>query len=425
MSPPIAIPVERHRLGNGLRVVVHRDPALPLVAVNLWYHVGSKNERPGQTGLAHLFEHMLFQGSAHVGPNGHFALVQQAGGIANGSTGKDRTNYYETLPSHHLDLGLWLEADRMGWLLPGLEADKLETQRQVVMNERRERIDNQPYGRSWERVWELLFPPGHPYHWPVIGYLDDIAAASLDEVRAFFATYYSPANAVLTLAGDLEPEAAFAAAERYFGSVPGGQPPAPVPPPPLPPAEERREVLEDAVELPRVLLAWRAPAFGEPLWYAAEILATALAEGTSSPLHQDLVYRREIAQGIAVYVHDNELASPFMAVATGRPGVEPDTLVDAITAHVAAAAESPPRPADLERARRRLTTHHYSQLQRLDGKADALSQLTTYFDDPGRLATELDRLLAVDACDLVEVAARHLAPDRRVVVSVVPRSAGR
>ena len=416
--PPL--PVERHRLDNGLRVVVHPDAALPLVAVNLWYHVGSRHERPGSTGLAHLFEHMLFQGSAHVAANEHFALVQKAGGIANGSTGKDRTNYYETLPASHLELGLWLEADRMGYLLPSLDAGKLETQRQVVINERRERIDNQPYGRSWERVWELLFPAGHPYHWPVIGYLPDIAAATLEEVREFFVTYYRPANAVLTVAGDLEPEAAFAAVERHFGPLPGGSPVPLERPAPASAGVEVREVMNDDVTLPRVILAHHGPAIGEPLWYAAEVLSESLAGGISSPVYQDLVYRRQIAQSVAVYLYANELSSPFVAVATGRPGVAPETLEAALGEHLAAAAERPPRAADLERARRRLATHHLGQLQRLDGKADALSQLTTYFDDPGRLAGELDRHLAATPSSLVEFAARHLSPEERVSVAVVP-----
>src|SRR5688572_14784994 len=182
------VPHQLHRLANGLRVVLHEDHHLPLVAVNLWYHVGSKNERPGRTGLAHLFEHMLFQGSAHVGTNDHFRLVQQVGGVANGSTWYDRTNYYETLPAPALDLGLWLEADRMGFLLEALTEEKLANQRQVVINERRQRVDNQPYGRALERLHELLYPEGHPYRWPVIGYLDDIAAATLDDVRQFFST---------------------------------------------------------------------------------------------------------------------------------------------------------------------------------------------------------------------------------------------
>ena len=207
--PPSQVQVHRRRLDNGLRVNLHRDTSLPLVAINLWYHVGSKNERPGRTGFAHLFEHMLFQGSLNVGTNDHFRYIQQVGGMVNGSTWYDRTNYYETLPSSNLGLGLWLESDRMGFLLPALTAEKLENQRSVVMNERRQRVDNRPYGLAHERLHELLYPKEHPYHWPVIGYMEDIAAATLEDVRSFFHTYYAPNNAVLTLAGDFEVEAAF------------------------------------------------------------------------------------------------------------------------------------------------------------------------------------------------------------------------
>ncbi|HVR99248.1 MAG TPA: pitrilysin family protein, partial [Thermoanaerobaculia bacterium] len=248
------LPFERHSLPNGLRVVLHPDSSLPLVTVNLWYHVGSKNERPGRTGFAHLFEHMLFQGSQHVGTNEHFRHVQQVGGVANGSTWYDRTNYYETLPASHLDLGLWLEADRMGWLLPAMTAEKLEMQRQVVMNERRQRIENQPYGLAGERLRELLYPPDHPYHWPVIGYMDDIAAATLDEVQAFFRTYYAPNNAVLTLAGDFDPEDALRKVEAWFGEIPAGPPVPPVSAPLAPLGGERREVIEDDVRLPRIYI---------------------------------------------------------------------------------------------------------------------------------------------------------------------------
>ena len=217
--------VVRHRLDNGLRLILQPDRTLPLVAVNLWYHVGSKNERPSTTGLAHLFEHMLFQGSQHVGVNDHFRLVQQAGGTANGSTWFDRTNYYETLPANQLDLGLWLEADRMGFLLPALDEEKLENQRQVVMNERRERIENQPYGRAFERLHELVYPLPHPYHWPVIGYMEDIEGATLDGVASFFETYYAPNNAVLTLAGDFEVSQAIDRVEHFFAEIPAGPPP--------------------------------------------------------------------------------------------------------------------------------------------------------------------------------------------------------
>jgi zinc protease len=420
------LPYSRHTLANGLRVVLHPDRSLPLVAVNLWYHVGSKNERPGRTGFAHLFEHMLFQGSEHVGTNDHFRYVQQVGGVANGSTWYDRTNYYETLPGHQLDLGLWLESDRMGFLLPAITAENLETQRQVVMNERRQRVENQPYGRAGERLRELLYPPDHPYHWPVIGYMEDIAAATLDEVRAFFRTYYAPNNAVLTLAGDLDPASALERVEAYFGEISAGPPLPPLAPsvgdpPPL--GGERRAVLEDDVRLPRIYIACRTPAFGQRLWYAADLLAAVLAGGKSSRLYRDLVYERQIAQDVSTYVNPFEAVGDFMVVATVRPGVEPAVVEAAIDEHLARTAAAPPTAAELAGARSRILTDYWSGLELLSNRADAFSQYTTYFDDPGRLAGEADRYWRISAEDMQELAAGWLGPQARVVVTVVPRTA--
>jgi predicted Zn-dependent peptidase len=414
---------ERHTLSNGLRVVLHRDASLPLVAINLWYHVGSKDERPGKTGIAHLFEHVLFQGSEHVAANDHFRYVQQAGGVANGSTWYDRTNYYETLPAHCLDLGLWLESDRMGFLLPAVTREKLDLQREVVMNERRQRVDNQPYGLAFERLHELLYPAGHPYRWPVVGYMDDLAAIGLDDVVAFFQRYYAPNNAVLTLAGDLSPGLALERVEVWFGSLPRGPeaPPAAVGPAPL--DGERRAVLVDDVRLPRVYLGYRVPPFGDRGWYAADLLATALATGKASRLYEDLVFRRQLAQDVACYVFPTELAATFTVVATARPGVSAEALEAALDAHLDRCAGAPLGADDLERARNLLLTAHHQELQRLDGKADLLSQFTTLFDDPDLAAAEPARYRELDAADLQRCAASWCRRDRRAVVTVVPRTA--
>ncbi|MGH9362327.1 MAG: M16 family metallopeptidase, partial [Thermoanaerobaculia bacterium] len=352
-----------HTLDNGLRVVLHREPSLPLVAVNLWYHVGSKNERPGRTGFAHLFEHMLFQGSEHLPIHEHFRQVQKIGGVLNGSTWYDRTNYYQTLPAHHLELGLWLESDRMGFLLPAITEQALETQRDVVMNERRQRVENQPYGRATERLHELLYPADHPYHWPVIGYLDDIAAATLEEVRVFFRTYYTPNNAVLTLAGDIEPAATLALVERWFGDVPRGPEPPAVEADLPPLAGERREELPDDVRLARVYFGFRAPRYGDPRWYAGDLLAGVLAAGKSSVLYRDLVYERQLAQEVGVHLDPTELAGTFYVVATARPGVEPETLIEAVSQHLDRAAAAPPEPADFERARNKALADIWGVLQ--------------------------------------------------------------
>ncbi len=421
--PDLDLPFQYHKLANGLRVVLHRQPELPLVAVNLWYHVGSKDERPGRTGFAHLFEHMLFQGSEHVGTHDHFRLLQQVGGVANGSTWYDRTNYYATLPAHQLELGLWLESDRMGFFLPALTQENLDTQREVVMNERRQRIENQPYGLAGERLHELLYPPDHPYHWPVIGYMEDIAAATLEEVRTFFSTYYTPNNAVLTLAGDFDPETALERVEAWFGEIPPGPPVPPVTVPPARLGGERRAVLPDAVSLPRIYVGFRAPAYGERSWYAADVLASVLTGGKSSPLYRDLVYDRQIAQDVGASVSPYEKGGTFMMVATARPGVAIETLEEALLGHVAAAATALPDPVELERARNRLLTEIYSGLQKLDGVADLFSQFATYFDDPGGVAAEAGRYLEITPEELVELAATHCIESERAVVQVVPREA--
>jgi len=416
---PRDLAAERHTLANGLRVVLHRDPFLPLVAINLWVHVGSKDERPGRTGFAHLFEHMLFQGSAHVGTNDHFRHVQRVGGVANGSTWYDRTNYYETLPAHALDLGLWLESDRMGFLLEAMTAEKLRTQRDVVINERRQRVDNQPYGRALERLHEMLYPADHPYHWPVIGYLEDIAAATLAEVEEFFRAHYVPANTVLTLAGDLQPDDALRRVERYFGEIPASPRPSRPAPRPLPAPAAAREVLPDRVELPRVHLGFRLPGYGEREWYAASLLAVALSGGKSSILYRDLVYDRQIAKDVAVYVFPTELAATLALVATARPGVAAAELEEALGEHLEQAGREL-GAEEVERARNRVLTSYAEDVEALDRRADLLSQYTTLFDDPGHLEVELATYRQLAAADLVQTAAVHCRPDRAVVVTVEP-----
>ncbi|MFQ5349695.1 MAG: M16 family metallopeptidase [Thermoanaerobaculia bacterium] len=425
MQPPPRLPLERHRLDNGLRIVLQPDRALPLVAVNLWYHVGSRDERPGRTGLAHLFEHMLFQGSGNVGTNDHFRYVQQVGGVANGSTWLDRTNYYETMPAHQLDLALWLESDRMGFLLPALDQAKLERQREVVLNERLQTVDNQPYGRAGELLYELSFPLPHPYHWPVLGYPKDLEATTLEDVESFFRLFYAPDNAVLTLAGDFEPPRALESIERYFGSLPRGPGvEAPAPPAATRAPGELRETMADNVELTRIYHAWNLPAYGRRAWYAADLLAAVLAEGKSSPLYRELVYERQLAQDVGVYVQPTELASMFLLVATARPDVEPDVLEQALDEQVAAAATRPPAGSELERARNHVRVDFLEELQSLDQRADLLSQLTTYFDEPERLYGELDLYLDIGADELRELAAEYLSRENRVALRVVPNGDG-
>ena len=414
-------PIERHTLANGLQVVLQPDTSLPLVAINLWYHVGSKNEVPGKTGLAHLFEHMLFQGSQHVGKNDHFRLVQQVGGVANGSTWFDRTNYYETLPAHCLSLGLWLESDRMGFFLPALDSEKLENQREVVMNERRQRVDNQPYGQAFERLNETLFPASHPYHWPVIGYMDDIAAAEQEDVEAFFRTFYTPDNAVLTLAGHFDPDEALRLVETYFGPIPRGLA-RPEVDATLPDEMLGQVVtLDDDIQLPRVYMAFRLPTFGEPEWYSADLLSAALTGGKTSPLYRQLVYERQIAQDVSAFVLPTELAASFVVVATGRPDTDLAELEEIVQGAIETVASGKLRSADLARARNKLVTSFSDQLQALDDRADLLSLFTTYFDEPQRITSEIERYLGQSAEDLASVARDRLTPEKAVTIRVIPR----
>ena len=284
------IPYTRHTLDNGLDVLIHEDHGCPIVAVNLWYHVGSKNEKPGRTGFAHLFEHLMFEGSQHY-DKGYFHPLQEAGALLNGSTNADRTNYWEVVPRNALELALWMESDRMGYLLPALTDAKFENQREVVLNERRQNYENRPYGFASMAVVEALYPPDHPYHWMTIGGADDIRAARLDDVRAFFQTYYRPRNASLALAGDVDTDEALALVTRYFGDLDAGdEPPRVDAAPPGPIVSELRLLLEDRVELPRLYISWHSPALFAKDDAELDLVAEVLASGKTSRLYRTLVY---------------------------------------------------------------------------------------------------------------------------------------
>ncbi|MEJ2085084.1 MAG: pitrilysin family protein [Acidobacteriota bacterium] len=418
----IPTPVERFTLDNGLRVVLHRDTSLPLVAINIWYHVGSKNESPGLTGFAHLFEHMLFQGSQHVGTNDHFRWVQQAGGVANGSTWFDRTNYYETLPSNWLDLGLWLESDRMGFLLPAMDLEKLENQRSVVINERRQTVDNQPYGRAFERLHELLYPASHPYHWPVIGYVEDIEAATLEDVTSFFETYYVPNNAVLSVVGDISIDSARSRIEHWFGDIASGAEIRSIEVPAPTIESPKLEIMPDQVELARIYMAYSLPAYGELDWYAADLLSAILSGGKSSLLHEELVYSQQIATDISSFVMPTELSSTFYVVATARPETKPEDLEKAILDRLAAIAASGVSSTALTRSKNKIVTAYRDELQKLDQLADLLSMFTTYFDDPGLVDREVELYSELGSAEISELISTHLQPDRRITLFVVPDS---
>ena len=402
-------------------MILQPDPSSPVVAVHVMYHVGSKNERPGGTGFAHLFEHLLFQGSEHVAEAEHFRLIQEAGGTLNGSTWFDRTNYFETVPSHQLDLALWLEADRMGWFLPSISQAKLDNQRDVVKNERRQSYENRPYGLAAETVLHHAFPEGHPYRHPTIGYMDDIDRADLEDVRRFFRTWYCPGNAALVLCGDFEVEDAMRRVNRFFGEIPGGE--APVHPDAAPPSEGGSPIvrLEDGVSVPRIYMMYDAPSFRSSEYETSALIASVLAGGRSSRLYQELVYERRIAADVHANVWPLEDVGMLWVVATARPGVDAESLRLGVDETISGLADHPAGNDEVAGARRRARRQLLLQLESVGGRASALAHAAVLRGDPEYVNDSFDRYGAVQPADLGALASRILAADRRTVVEVVPR----
>jgi zinc protease len=420
------IPVSTSRLDNGLVVTLSPDDTAPIVAVNLWYHVGSANERPGRTGFAHLFEHMLFQGSASVGANEHFELVQRAGGTLNGSTWLDRTNYFETVPSHQLELALWLEADRMGWLLPAMTQQKLDTQRDVVQNERRWSMDNQPYGTWWEKLPALCYPPDHPFHHSLIGSMDDLDAATVDDIRTFFETYYTPDNAVLSIAGDFDSAQALALVERHFAPIPAGSGRPPLPDMSLPPTFGgwQREVVQDDVGLARLFLAFRSPVFGTPEYYAASVCGAVLGVRKGSRLYRKLVRERQVAAETAAFTYDLAKGADLLVVdTTARPGVDGERLESEVAAEIDSVHEDGVTGAEVDRALALIRTEIVGSLQSAGDRADRLSMFATYFGDPALVNEQLRRYEEVTVSQVNAFARERLGPDNRASLLYVPRAA--
>jgi len=421
----LSLPVERHRLDNGLRVVLSPDRTVPVVAVNLWYGVGSRNEPAGKTGFAHLFEHMMFQGSSHVPKNKHFELVERAGGTLNATTWFDRTNYFETLPSHQLELALWLESDRMGWMLPAMDQEKLDNQRDVVKNEKRQRYDNQPYGDWDERLQALVYPPDHPYHHTVIGSMEDLEAASLDDVADFFRTFYRPNNAVIAIAGDFDEARALESVQRYFGDIePGGGVP-PIPGTPELAPRIGRTVRDDVVAnvpLPRVIMAFRVPPFSSPDFATVEVARALLGQGKASRLYRRLVRERRVAKSVVAYAFPLLTGqSMFLVWATGYPGQAPETLEAALVEEMEALVDV--EPAEVARAISLTESDLVFSLEHQSERADRLAMFELYFSDPGRVNRELEQLSAVTLDQVRAFAAERLGPDNRAVVTYRPGGA--
>lgn len=421
---PLQVPelkFQRYKLDNGLEVILSEDHRLPLVAVDLWYHVGAANEIAGHTGFAHLFEHMMFEGSKHVPGSSHAHYLEAAGASDfNGTTSFDRTNYYETLPSNQLELALWLESDRMGYLPDKLDQANLSNQQDVVRNERRQSYENAPYGIAQETVFHELFPKDHPYYPMVIGSHADIQAAKLEDVRNFFKLYYAPNNASLTIVGDFDPAKVRQLVEKYFGPLKSGPelPRVKVVTPPI--TTERRTVVQDNVQLPRVYLAWLTSPIFKPGDAEADITADALGGGKSSRLYKKLVYEKQLALDVQAYQQSLTLNSVFQIQATARPGVKPEVLEKAINDEIEAFRASGPTAEEMERARNGIETRAISGLEILNGVADLLSSYNHYLGTPDFLAADLARYEDATPDAVQFFAKTQLNPNQRVVVYAVP-----
>lgn len=420
LAQEVSLPHTIFELPNGLTLIVHEDNSTPIAAVDLWYHVGSGYEVPGRTGFAHLFEHVMFEGSANV-PRGSFdEWLEAAGGSMNGSTSSDRTNYYETVPSNAVELALWLEADRMGHLLETMSQQKLDLQRDVVKNERRQRYENQPYGLFYEVASEALYPAGHPYSWSPIGSMEDLSAASLDDVESFFERYYVPNNAVLVVSGDVEPDQVRTQVERLFGWIPQGAAVAPpdLPTPSIP--QTRHITMEDRVTLPQVNLIWRTEPLYAPGDAALDVLGEILGSGKNSRLYRRLVYDEQIAQDVIAYNSSRLLSGDLFIRLTGREGIDLERLERAALEEIGKIAATPPSEAELERVVNGIVTSYVAGLESALGKAEQLNLYYYYTGDPDYAAEDLARYRSLDPVDIQNAARDYLANANRIVISIVP-----
>ena len=427
LGPVLAEPQERlsvdyiqFTLPNGLNVIQHEDHTVPVVHTNLWYLVGSANEKPGRTGFAHLFEHLMFEGSGHVREGEFDTLLEGVGGNNNASTSQDRTNYYISLPSNALELALFLESDRMGHLLKSVSPDIVDGQRDVVKNEMRQSYLNRPYGKVWLELPGLLYPESHPYSWPVIGSMEDISAAGFKDVTDFFRTYYVPNNASLVVAGDIDPVRTRALVEKWFSDVQSGAPVAPVSAPPVRLEEVRRKTLTDRVELPLGLLVWHTPAILTPGDAEMDLVASVLCGSKNSRLYRRLVHELQIAQQVSASQLSQRLGSLFVIQFIPRPGHTLDEVQRVIDEELALLHQEPPKRQEIDRALNGLEAAHLQAIERASSKADQLNAYYMYTGNPDYFEEDLARYRAISPEDLRSVVRRFLPADRRVELYVIP-----
>jgi zinc protease len=421
--PPLQLAYTSFTLPNGLRVILHEDHSVPVVSVNVWYHVGSANEREKRTGFAHLFEHLMFMGSKNVGPGVFDASLEGAGGLNNGSTSNDRTNYWINVPSNSLELALFLESDRMGYLLESMTPKTVDAQRDVVKNERRQRIENAPYGMANVVLTEMLFPAGHPYHWPVIGYMEDLTAASYEDVVGFYKQYYAPSNASLVVAGDIEPAATRKLIEKWFSDVKAGPAAPPTTTPGVALSGVQKKTITDRVQLPRLHIAWLTPRMYAPGDAALDVVSSVLTGGKNSRLHKRLVYDMQIAQDVQAYQASLALTSYFVVQATPRPGHTVEELQKVIDEEIAKLQREAPTSREVERSLNQIEAAYYRRLEQVGGfggKADQLNAYYTNTGNPDWFNEDLARYRALSPSDVRAAAEAFLPADRRVELIVVP-----
>ncbi len=427
----ISIVYTQFQLPSGLHVILHEDHTVPLITVNVWYHVGSAREKPGRTGFAHLFEHLMFEGSGHVKEGQFDELLEAAGATNNASTENDRTNYYIDAPSNALDLALFLESDRMGYLLEAMSPARVNGQRDVVKNERRQSYENAPYGMAPITIGEMLYPEGHPYHWPTIGYMEDLTAASYDDVVDFFKKYYQPANASLVIAGDIDPAKARASIEKWFSDVKPGA--GPVPPIDYPHpflTEVKRKTIQDRVQLPRLYLEWITPPHFAPGDAELDVVSMLLAGGKNSRLYKKLVYDLQIAQDVSAVQQSMSLNSQYEIAVTARPaadGTTPAATIERIRGivdeEIRALQSAPPDAREFQRALNQIESSFYNRLERVGGSGGVGDQLNAYYfvaGNPGYFNEDLSRYSALSPLDIEAAAARFLPLDKRVELIVEP-----
>ena len=427
-TPPDArleVPYRQFTLPNGLTVILHRDTSVPVVAVNIWYHVGSGNERPGRTGFAHLFEHIMFEGSKHVREGEFDTLLEAAGASNNGSTSTDRTNYYIDLPSNALELTLFLESDRMGYLLDTMSPERVDGQRDVVKNERRQSYENRPYGMASLELDKMLWPEGHPYSWPTIGHMEDLTAATQEDVVGFFKTYYAPNNASLVIAGDIDFDRTQTLVEKWFGEIPRGPAVPPIVPPPAALTAVKRRTITDQVRLPRLYLAWLAPREYAPGDAALDLLSSVLSDGKNSRLYKRLVYDTQMAQDVSAFQQSAPLGSSFMIVATARPGRTIEEIQKAIDEELDRLRRQPPDAREVQRAINQIEASFYRGMERVGGFGGKADQLNAYFvagGGPDYFAEDLARYTSLSPADVQAAMVGWLPQDRRVELIVEPET---